>query len=232
MAVKIRMTRIGRRHRPFFRINAVDQRAPRNGRILEKLGHYDPIEKDKEKQIVLNAERVKYWLDNGAIPSDTVSQLLLRLGIKHKYAEEKNAKNEKAKAIAKAKGKFFTKAQKIAAEKAVENAKAEAEQKVKEAEEKTAAEAKAKEEQAKAEAEAKEQAETKPEAKEQEQEKDKEQPEIETKAPEQEQQQETKQKTEPKAQEENNQTETDKKDESQTADENAATEDTEKSDEN
>ena len=57
MAVKLRFTRMGRRHRPFFRINAVDSRTPRNGKILEKLGHYDPIEKDKDKQVVLDLER-------------------------------------------------------------------------------------------------------------------------------------------------------------------------------
>ncbi len=115
MAVKIRMTRIGRRHRPFFRINAVESREPRDGKILEKLGHYDPIEKDKEKQIVLNTERVKHWLDKGAIPSDTVSEILLRLGIKHKYAEEKAARRAKARAAARAKGGLFTKTEKIAA---------------------------------------------------------------------------------------------------------------------
>ena len=48
MAVKIRMTRMGRRHRPFFRINAVDGRAPRDGRVLEKLGHFDPLVKDRQ----------------------------------------------------------------------------------------------------------------------------------------------------------------------------------------
>ena len=96
MAVKIRMTRMGRRHRPFFRINAVESRNPRDGRILEKLGHYDPLEKDKAKQIVLNIERIKYWLDNGAIPSDTISEMLLRQGIKTKYAQEKAARRAKA----------------------------------------------------------------------------------------------------------------------------------------
>ena len=133
MAVRLRMMRMGRRHRPFFRINAIDSRSPRDGRILEKLGHYDPIEKDSAKQIVIDLERVKYWLDKGAIPSDTVSQLLLRMGLKHKYAEETAAKQAKARAIARAKGKFFTKAEKIAADKAAEaaaeKAKAEAEPK-------------------------------------------------------------------------------------------------------
>ena len=140
MAVKLRMTRIGRRHRPFFRINAVESRTPRDGRVLEKLGHYDPIEKDPAKQIVLNRERTEYWLDKGAIPSDTVSQILLRHGIKHKYAEQKAARQAKARAIAGAKGKLFNKTQRIAAQKQAEAA-----------EEKT--KAKADEEKAKAEAE-------------------------------------------------------------------------------
>jgi small subunit ribosomal protein S16 len=149
MAVKLRMTRMGRRHRPFFRINAVESLVPRDGRIIEKLGHYDPIEKDPSKQIVLDHERVKYWLDQGAIPSETVSQILLRQGIKNKFAEQRNSRRAKARAIATGKGKFFNKAQKIAAEKeaqaAEEKAKAEAEAKAKaEAEKKAKAEAEAK----------------------------------------------------------------------------------------
>lgn len=123
MAVKLRMTRIGRRHRPFFRINAIDSRRPRDGRILEKLGHYDPIEKNKDKQIVLDLERVHYWLDKGAIPSNTVSQILLRLGVQQKYATEKAAARAKARSLAHAKGRYFTKADKIAADKAVAAAK-------------------------------------------------------------------------------------------------------------
>ncbi|MBC8481519.1 MAG: 30S ribosomal protein S16 [Planctomycetes bacterium] len=170
MAVKIRMTRMGRRHRPFFRINAIDSRTPRDGRILEKLGHYDPIEKNKEKQVVLNIERVKYWLDNGAIPSDTVSDILLAKGIKHKYAEQKAAKRTRALAQAKAKGVPFDTAQRVAIEKAKtaveEKAKAEAQAKdkaVAEAEAKAKAEVEAK---AKAEEEAKAKAEAEVKAKE------------------------------------------------------------------
>src|SRR4030042_2065113 len=111
MAVKLRMTRIGRRHRAVFRINAIVSRTPRDGRIIEKLGHYDPIEKDQAKQVVLNTERVKYWLDNGAIPSDTVSEILLKLGIKTKHVEERTARRGRARAIARAKGLPFTKAE-------------------------------------------------------------------------------------------------------------------------
>jgi len=141
MAVKLRLMRMGRRHRPFFRINAVDARTPRDGRILEKLGHYDPIEKDPAKQVVLKRERVEYWLNKGAVPSDTVSEILLGAGLKHKYAEEKTARRAKARALARAKGKPFNKADRIAAEKAAKQA----EQKAKaEAEAAKAAEQKAK----------------------------------------------------------------------------------------
>lgn len=150
MAVKIRMTRMGRRHRPFFRINAIESRNPRDGKILEKLGHYDPIEKDKDKQVVLNLERVKYWLDQGAVPSDTISELLARYGIKTKYAEKKVARRTKAREIAAAKGKLFTKADRIAAQKAVEATEEKVKAEAKAAEEKAKAEAKAADEKAKA----------------------------------------------------------------------------------
>ncbi len=131
MAVKLRMTRIGRRHRPFFRINAIESRSPRDGKIIEKLGHYDPIEKDKDKQIVLNMERVQYWIDKGAIPSDTIAQLLLKKGIKTKYIEEKAARRKKARLAVRAKGLPFTKAEKLALQKEAkpEGAAAEGEKK-------------------------------------------------------------------------------------------------------
>lgn len=118
MAVKLRMARMGRRHRPFFRINAVEATTPRDGRVIEKLGHYDPLEKDATKQIVLNRDRVEYWLGKGAVPSDTVSELLLRQGIRHKYAEEKAARRAQARKLAHAKGKLFTATERIRAEKA------------------------------------------------------------------------------------------------------------------
>lgn len=117
MAVKLRLMRMGRRNRPFFRINAVDSRTPRDGKIIEKLGHYDPIEKDVTKQIILKRDRIEYWLSQGAVPSDTVSEILLRNGIQHKYAEEKAARRAQARKIAHARGKLFTATERIAAEK-------------------------------------------------------------------------------------------------------------------
>lgn len=111
MSVKIRMSRHGRRHRPFFRINVIDGRAPRDGKIVEKLGHYDPLEKNTEKEIVLDIERVKFWLDKGAIPSDAVSEILLRKGIKHKYAEEKKTRRALARKRARSAGLPFLKSE-------------------------------------------------------------------------------------------------------------------------
>ncbi|MBL4808506.1 MAG: 30S ribosomal protein S16 [Phycisphaerales bacterium] len=74
--VRLRMQRFGRTHRPFYRINAIDQRTRRNGRVLENLGHYDPMCKDEDKQIVLKIEEIKVWLAKGAQPSDTVRDML------------------------------------------------------------------------------------------------------------------------------------------------------------
>lgn len=124
MAVKLRMTRMGRRHRPYYRINVIDSRTPRDGRVIEKLGQYDPLEKDKEKQILLNTERAEFWLKQGAVPSDTVSEILLRFGIKHKYAEEKAVRTNRSRTLARKKGLPYNKAEREAAAKAAEEAKA------------------------------------------------------------------------------------------------------------
>ncbi len=165
MAVKIRMTRMGRRHRPFFRINAIDSREPRDGKILEKLGHYDPLEKNAEKQVVLKIDRIEHWLSKGAIPSDSVSDILNRVGIKHKYAEQKVAKMAKAKAIIRKKGIPFNEAERVAITKAAEAEALAKEEAKKAAEAKAAEQAKAKEEAEKAaEAKAAEEAKAKEEA--------------------------------------------------------------------
>jgi small subunit ribosomal protein S16 len=84
MAVKLRLKRMGRSNRSFFRLNAVDGRSPRDGRVIEQLGWYDPRAKDQAKQMEINIERCRHWLDVGAIPSETVSTLLKRSGVEHK----------------------------------------------------------------------------------------------------------------------------------------------------
>ena len=68
---------MGRRNRPFFRINAIEKRTKRDGKIIEKLGWYDPIEKNPEKAMKLDIERIKYWLSVGAQPSDTMNDILV-----------------------------------------------------------------------------------------------------------------------------------------------------------
>jgi small subunit ribosomal protein S16 len=72
---------MGRRHRSFFRLSAMDIRKPRDGRVIEQLGWYDPNAKEPEKQISLDRERIEYWLGVGASPSETVRNLLKRQGI-------------------------------------------------------------------------------------------------------------------------------------------------------
>ena len=79
--VRIRLKRMGRRHRPFYRINAMDQRTQRDGRVIEQLGWYDPIAQDAAKQIKLDEERIRYWISQGAQPTKTVGNLLKRHGI-------------------------------------------------------------------------------------------------------------------------------------------------------
>lgn len=79
--VRLRLKRFGRKHHPFYRLNAMDSRSPRNGRVIEELGWYDPIVKDTDKQYKINADRVKYWLSVGAQPSETVAGLLKQAGL-------------------------------------------------------------------------------------------------------------------------------------------------------
>ena len=81
MAVRIRMKKFGRRHRPFYRICAMDQRAPRNGRVLEELGTYDPMVPEADARAILNGQRIQHWLSVGAQPSDKVRVLIKKYGM-------------------------------------------------------------------------------------------------------------------------------------------------------
>ena len=79
--VRIRFKRMGRRHRPFYRLNAIEKHSQRDGRIIESLGWYDPMAKDKDKQIKLDEDRIRFWLDRGAQGSETVNDILAREGL-------------------------------------------------------------------------------------------------------------------------------------------------------
>ena len=74
MAVRIRLARHGRKKRPSYRIVAADGRAPRDGRYIERLGHFDPMSEPNE--LVVDLERVDYWIGVGADPSETAAKLI------------------------------------------------------------------------------------------------------------------------------------------------------------
>lgn len=98
MAVRIRMKKMGRINRPFFRVVAVDSRKARDGRVLEYLGHYDPMVVDTDARAVLNGERIDYWVSVGAQPSDKVQTLIKKYGSKGTHAAQQKAALEKIKA--------------------------------------------------------------------------------------------------------------------------------------
>ena len=80
MAVRIRLKRMGRKHRPYFRICAMDSRVPRDGRVLEELGTYDPMVPETDARALLKRERVDYWLGVGAKPTEKVAVLIKKYG--------------------------------------------------------------------------------------------------------------------------------------------------------
>ena len=85
MAMKIRLARGGNKKRPFYRIVAADSRMPRDGRYIEKLGTYSPLlPKDSEERVRMDAERVQYWLDQGAQVTDRVTRMLEAAGVMKK----------------------------------------------------------------------------------------------------------------------------------------------------
>jgi small subunit ribosomal protein S16 len=100
MALKIRLARGGAKKRPFYRIVVADSRMPRDGRFIERLGTYNPLlAKDREDRVVLNQERIQFWRERGAQPSDRVAKLLGAAGMME--APKRNNPN-KAKPKAKA----------------------------------------------------------------------------------------------------------------------------------
>jgi small subunit ribosomal protein S16 len=79
MAVKIRLRRMGKKKAPFYRIVVADSRYPRNGRFIEEIGYYNPLE--EPAVVKVDAEKAKKWIENGAQPTDTVKSLLKRSGV-------------------------------------------------------------------------------------------------------------------------------------------------------
>lgn len=115
MAVRIRCKRVGRRNRPCYHVDAFDSRTRRDGRCLEHLGIYDPLEKNEDKQVTLKADRIRHWLSKGAKPTDTVRQLLLRAGVIEKPASQQPAQPRTAEQKAQREAKKLEMAAKAAA---------------------------------------------------------------------------------------------------------------------
>jgi small subunit ribosomal protein S16 len=109
MAVKIRLARGGAKKRPFYSIVAADERAPRDGRFIEKLGTYNPLlPRDSAERVTLNLERIQHWLSHGAQPTDRVLRFLDKAGIRTRPARNNPKKAEpgaKAKERAEARAK-------------------------------------------------------------------------------------------------------------------------------
>lgn len=97
MAVRLRMKRMGRKGRPFYRICAMDARCPRDGKVIEELGHYDPLVKDTDARAILNGERIAYWVSVGASPSEKVAILIKKYGSNGSHLEKQKAALEKIK---------------------------------------------------------------------------------------------------------------------------------------
>lgn len=118
MAVRIRLSRGGSKKRPFYRIVAADQRAPRDGRFIEKLGTYNPLlPKDHEQRLVIDQEKVAEWIKKGAQPTERLQKMFAGLGLckapvvreqpkksapRAKTVERMKEKEEKARAAAEA----------------------------------------------------------------------------------------------------------------------------------
>ena len=124
MATKIRLARGGSKKRPFYRIVIADERAPRDGNFIEKIGNFNPmVPKDHKERVVISKERAEHWLKVGAQPTDRVQRILSDLGL----MEAPKVTEKTKKHLPKAKAQERIKAKEEAALKAEEEAKAAAE---------------------------------------------------------------------------------------------------------
>ena len=117
MSLKNRLARGGAKKRPFYRIVIADSRSPRDGRFIEKIGTFNPmLDKGNEQRVVLDVERARHWLGNGATPSDRVALFLADAGLMQKPAKRDQTKQHLPKAKAQERMKAAEEAAKKAAE--------------------------------------------------------------------------------------------------------------------
>jgi small subunit ribosomal protein S16 len=95
VSVRIRMKKMGRTHRPFYRVCAIDKHTPRDGRVLEELGTYDTSVADTDARAVLRTDRIDYWLSVGAQPSEKVAVLIKKYGTNGTHKKQQEAAQEK-----------------------------------------------------------------------------------------------------------------------------------------
>jgi small subunit ribosomal protein S16 len=132
MSLKIRLARAGTKKRPVYHIVVADSRSPRDGRFIERLGHFNPLlPKEKTERLKLDLDKVKAWLAKGALPTDRVSRFLDDAGIMKRETRNNPAraiprKQRKVMAEEAAKAETEAKAKRAEAVKAAEAAKAEA----------------------------------------------------------------------------------------------------------
>ncbi|MBF0251040.1 MAG: 30S ribosomal protein S16 [Alphaproteobacteria bacterium] len=101
MSLRIRLSRGGAKKRPYYRIVVADSRSPRDGRFIERIGSYNPmLAKDAEARVVIDAERAKHWIAQGAKASDRVARFLAGAGLADKPAVPEQTKKNKPKAKA------------------------------------------------------------------------------------------------------------------------------------
>ncbi len=86
MSLKLRLARAGTTKRPYYHVVVADARSPRDGRFIEKIGHYDPMLADDSKRVTLNTDRITHWLSVGAQPTDRVLRFLDAAGLAKRAA--------------------------------------------------------------------------------------------------------------------------------------------------
>jgi small subunit ribosomal protein S16 len=118
MSVVIRMRRTGRKNRPCYRINVADSRFPRDGRLLETIGLYDPIRKDEAAQVQIDVERARHWIAKGARVTETVASLFKKHGVTEPKPKPRRERPGRKKATATRARRETSKAQRLERKKA------------------------------------------------------------------------------------------------------------------
>ncbi len=123
MSLKIRLSRVGAKRQPYYRIVIADSRSPRDGRFIEKVGTYNPrVPHDHKERLVLKEDRIKHWMGTGALPTDRVQRLLSKVGLTKAPTVHAQTKKDKPRTKTVERLKAAEEAAKVAAEAAAKAA--------------------------------------------------------------------------------------------------------------